>query len=68
MTTLKLAHRGIANRFWADVMNITYYTINNVYIHSSTMRTPYEIWNGKAPNLDYFHVFGSKRYILNDRV
>ena len=29
--------------------------------------TPYEIWKGRKPNLNYFHIFGSVCYILNDR-
>ena len=32
-----------------------------------TNKTPYEIWKGKKPNLNYFHVFGCTFYILNDR-
>ncbi|KAK0594086.1 hypothetical protein LWI29_016031, partial [Acer saccharum] len=27
----------------------------------------YELWKGKRPNVSYFHTFGSKCYILNDR-
>ena len=30
-------------------------------------KTPYEIWLDKKPNLNHFHIFGSKCYILNDR-
>ena len=30
-------------------------------------KTPYEIWQGKKPNLIYFHILRSKSYILNDR-
>ena len=29
--------------------------------------TPYEIWKGRKPTVQYFHVFGSTCYILNDR-
>ena len=29
--------------------------------------TPYEIWNGRNPNLSYFHIFGSVCYSLNDQ-
>ncbi|KAK0577488.1 hypothetical protein LWI29_033847 [Acer saccharum] len=32
-----------------------------------TKQTSYELWKGKKPNMSYFHTFGSKCYILNDR-
>ena len=32
-----------------------------------TKNTAYEIWNGKKPKVNYFRVFGSKFYILNDQ-
>ena len=28
--------------------------------------TPYEIWRGKKPKLNYFHEFGNTSFILND--
>ena len=28
--------------------------------------TPYEIWKGKKPNLEYFHEFGNTCFVLND--
>ena len=31
------------------------------------MKTPYEIWKGKKPNISYFHPFGCKVFILNNR-
>ena len=31
------------------------------------MKTPYEIWKGKKPNIPYFHPFGCKVFILNNR-
>ena len=30
------------------------------------MKTPYEIWKGKKPNISYFHPFGCKVFILNN--
>ena len=30
------------------------------------MMTPYEIWKGRKPNVEYFHIFESTCYILND--
>jgi len=37
------------------------------YIHNyGTSSTLYELWNGRKPTVIYFHVFGSKWYILTD--
>ena len=30
-------------------------------------RTPYELWKGKKSNIGFFHVFGCKYYVLNDK-
>ena len=30
-------------------------------------KTPYELWNGKTPNISYFRVFGCKCHILNTK-
>ena len=43
------------------------YIQDSVYIKRGTIKTPYELWKGKTPNLSYFHVFGCKCYILNDK-
>ena len=29
-------------------------------------KTPYELWNNRKPNINYFHVFGSKCFIHNN--
>ncbi|VFQ93929.1 unnamed protein product, partial [Cuscuta campestris] len=29
-------------------------------------KTPYELWNGRKPNISYFHIFGSKCFVLNN--
>ena len=53
--------------FWAESMNTSCYIHNRVTIRSGTASTLYEIWKGRKPIVKYFHVFGSKCYILTDR-
>lgn len=53
--------------FWAEAMNTACYIHNRVTIRSGTSITLYELWKGRKPNVNYFHVFGSKCYILADR-
>ncbi|XP_010418802.1 PREDICTED: uncharacterized protein LOC104704403 [Camelina sativa] len=57
----------VPKKFWAEALNIACYIINRVYVRRDTSKTPYELWKGKTPNLSYFHVFGCKCYILNDK-
>jgi hypothetical protein len=39
-------------------------SIATVYCHQFLEKTPYEILNGRKPNIAYFWVFGCKCYIL----
>jgi len=54
-------------RFWAEAMNTTCYIHNRVTLRTGTTTTLYELWKGRKPTVKYFHVFGSKCYILSDR-
>ena len=53
--------------FWAEAMNTTCYVHNRVTLKKGTPTTLYEVWKGRRPTVKYFHVFGSKCYILTDR-
>jgi len=54
-------------RFWAEAMNTACHIHNRVTLRSGTTTTLYGLWKGRKPNVKYFHVFGSKCYILSDR-
>jgi len=53
--------------FWAEAMNTTCHVHNRVTLRAGTTTTLYELWKEKKPTVKYFHVFGSKCYILADR-
>ena len=57
----------IPPKLWAEALSTACYIINRVYVRKGTTKTPYEMWNGKTPNIGYFHVFGCRCYILNDK-
>lgn len=40
---------------------------NMITLRSGTTTTLYELWKGRKPTVKYFHVFGSRCYILSDR-
>ena len=67
MARVMLNAKGVSHRFWGEAMNTACYIINRVYLRPGTIMTPYEIWKGRKPTVQYFHVFGSTCYILNDR-
>ena len=52
--------------FWDEAMNTACYILNRVTIRSGTSATLYELWKGRKPTMKYFHVFGSRCYILED--
>jgi hypothetical protein len=55
------------NRFWTEAINTACYSINRLYLHRILKKTSYELLTGKKPNVSYFRVFGSKRFILIKR-
>lgn len=53
--------------FWAKAINTACYIHNCVTLIYDTSSTLYELWKGRKSTVKYFHVFGSKCYILADR-
>nr|KYP70668.1 Retrovirus-related Pol polyprotein from transposon TNT 1-94 [Cajanus cajan] len=52
--------------FWADAINTACHVLNKVLIRPILKKTPYEIYNGRKPNISYFRVFGCKCFMLNN--
>lgn len=48
-------------------MDTACYIHNRVTLRTGTSATLNELWKGMKPIVKYFHVFGSKCYILADR-
>jgi hypothetical protein len=59
--------KNLAQNFWGEAINIACHIINRVYLRQETNKTPYEISRRNKPTVKYFHIFGSKYYILRDR-
>jgi hypothetical protein len=51
-------------RFWSEAMNTACHAINWLYLRRLLKKTSYKLLTGNKPNVSYFHVFGSKCYIL----
>nr|GEZ52541.1 retrovirus-related Pol polyprotein from transposon TNT 1-94 [Tanacetum cinerariifolium] len=52
---------------WAEAIAIASFTQNRSIIHHRFNKTPYELINGRKPNISFLHVFGALCYPKNDR-
>ncbi|GJV10303.1 retrovirus-related pol polyprotein from transposon TNT 1-94 [Tanacetum coccineum] len=52
---------------WAEAITTACYTQNRSIIHRRFNKTPYELINGRKPDISFLHVFGALCYPKNDR-
>nr|GEY50026.1 Gag-Pol polyprotein [Tanacetum cinerariifolium] len=52
---------------WAEAIATACFTQNHSIIHRRFNKTPYELINGKKPDISFLHVFGALCYPKNDR-
>nr|GEY00127.1 retrovirus-related Pol polyprotein from transposon TNT 1-94 [Tanacetum cinerariifolium] len=52
---------------WAEVIATACFTQNHSIIHRRFNKTPYELINGRKPDISFLHVFGALCYPKNDR-
>ncbi|KAJ9544190.1 hypothetical protein OSB04_023897 [Centaurea solstitialis] len=62
-----LAYSGLPLTFWAEAFSTACFTHNRTIITKRLKKTPYHILNHRVPNVKFFHVFGCRCYILNNR-
>ncbi|GMI80361.1 hypothetical protein HRI_001705400 [Hibiscus trionum] len=67
MTRTMLCENNLPKYFWAEATNTACYIINRVMIKPILKKTPHEILKSKKPNISYFHHFGCKCFVLNNR-
>nr|GEV84365.1 integrase, catalytic region, zinc finger, CCHC-type, peptidase aspartic, catalytic [Tanacetum cinerariifolium] len=51
---------------WAEAIATACYTQNRSIIHRRFNKTPYELIQGRKPDISYLHVFGAVCYLKND--
>ena len=64
MARSMLSEYNVSDSFWAEAINTACYCSNLLYCHRMLEKTPYELLNGRKPNIAYFRVFDCKCYIL----
>nr|GEV14522.1 retrovirus-related Pol polyprotein from transposon TNT 1-94 [Tanacetum cinerariifolium] len=52
---------------WAEAIATACFTKNRSIIHQRFNKTPYELNNGRKPDISFLHVFGALCYPKNDR-
>nr|GFC01226.1 retrovirus-related Pol polyprotein from transposon TNT 1-94 [Tanacetum cinerariifolium] len=52
---------------WAEAIATACFTQNSSIIHRRFNKTPYELINGRKPDISFLHVFGALCYPKNDR-
>jgi len=61
-----LSESSFPKYFWADAASTACYVMNRVLTRPILKKTPYELLNGRKPNIGHLKVFGCKCYILNN--
>lgn len=61
-----LMQGDVPKMFWREVVSIVVYTLNRVLVKKCNDKTPYELWYGRTPNVNYLKVFGSRCFIKRD--
>ena len=67
MARAMLHNKDVTRNLWGEAVNTDCHTVNRVYFRPSTKKTPYELWNGRKPNVKYFRIFRSTCFLLKDR-
>ena len=58
---------NIPEALWAEAINTACYASNRLFLQKFLGKTPYELLNGKKPDVSFFRVFGCKCYIYKKR-
>jgi transposase InsO family protein len=64
MARTMLGEYKTPERFWWEAVNSACHAIKRLYLHRLFKKTSCKLLTGNKPNVSYFHVFGSKCYIL----
>ncbi|GJU83420.1 retrovirus-related pol polyprotein from transposon TNT 1-94 [Tanacetum coccineum] len=62
-----LAGSVFSKQYWIEAVATACYTQNRSTIVKRHLKTPYEIFRGTIPNIDFLYVFGCPFYIYNHK-
>jgi len=61
-----ISESSLPKYFWADAVSTSCYVMNRVLIRPILKKTPYELFNGRKPNINHLRVFGCSYFVLNN--
>ena len=61
-----MMEKNVSLKYQKEAVGTTVYTLNYVQVKKGTHSTPFELWYGYSPNVNFFKVFRSKCYILKE--
>jgi len=61
-----LSESSLSKYFWVDAISTSCYVMNIVLIRPIFKKTPYELFNGRKPNISHLKVFGCSCFVLNN--
>jgi len=61
-----LSESSLLKHFWADAVNTSCYVMKIVLIRPILKKTPYELFNGRKPNINHLRDFGCSYFLLNN--
>ena len=60
LARIMLSESSLPKYFWVDDVSISCYVMNRVLIRPILKKTPYELFNGRKPNIGHLKVFGCR--------
>jgi hypothetical protein len=57
MVRSMLSYSNLPLGLWMEALKTAIHTLNRVPSKSAT-KTPYELWTGRKPTLNYFYIWG----------
>ena len=67
MARSMLSEYNVSQSFWDEAINMACYCSNHLYCHPLKEKTPYELLNGRKPNIAYFQVFWLQMLHIEER-
>jgi transposase InsO family protein len=67
LTRTMIDEYNTPKKLWAEAINTTCYVSNRHFLQKFLGKTPYELFNGKKPDVSFFREFGCKFYIYKKR-
>ncbi|GJZ49041.1 retrovirus-related pol polyprotein from transposon TNT 1-94 [Tanacetum coccineum] len=64
---IMLSGSVFSKQYWTEAIAVACYTQNRSTIVKIHLKTPYEIFRKRIPNIDFLHVFGCPVYIHNHK-